>query len=368
MDRPSRTSDTSPKFKVEPDDAPTRHQMHSIAQHLIFVFQAHGALVSAIQALSEKIPFGEADCEAVWRSARRNLPHKKAARGATVPTAAYRRDAVGRVVIEDGLGRMGSQSGANELLLLLAFVSRVRLVLSRSLQTCEGFARALDLYRNLQTGVAGILKRKVLDRLCELNAPGLKWLKIGDSATTNGQRLGNSTLAEALKSKTEFTEQEWDAFGVQDLHVDHFVESGGSCFKPAAFVLESQIDHALQTVVDLALRTTAAFEIMLEDASAEVTVSKLEEMLQGAGMSQDQAHQLIQIIDANHDKNISMQEFTLAPFDPIVRVLADMTLASSSKDADFWVPMLDLKCAVMRSSVAGYSKTREAIEELVYPS
>ena len=105
--------------------------------------------------------------------------------------------------------------------------------------------------------------------------------------------------------------------------------------------------------------------VPFDEDGKEVTVSKLEEMLQGAGMSQDQAHQLIQIIDVNHDKSISMEEFTLAPFDPMWRVLAGMAVSSSSKDTDFWAPMLDLKCAVMRSSVAGFSKTRAAIEELV---
>ena len=65
------------------------------------------------------------------------------------------------------------------------------------------------------------------------------------------------------------------------------------------------------------------------------------------------------------DKIISIWEFTLAPLDPMVRVLADMAVASSSKDADFWTPMLDLKCAVMRSSVAGFSHTRAVIEDLV---
>ena len=276
MDRPSKPVAAPSELNFEPGGAPApvHDRMHDMTEHLMVALQSQHDLVSVIQALTENIPFGEADCEAVWRSARRNLPYKNTVDDATVPTAAYRCDAVGRVVVDDGPTRidsqsgayeLDSQSGAHELLLLLALVSRVRLVLIRSLQTGQEVTRALELYRNLQTEVAGILKRKVMDRLCELNAPGLKWLKIGHSETTNGQELANSTLAEALTRKTEFTQGEWDAFGVQGLDMNHFVESGGSCFKPAPFLLESRIDEAVQTVIDLALRTTAAFEIICRD-------------------------------------------------------------------------------------------------------
>jgi hypothetical protein len=40
--------------------------------------------------------------------------------------------------------------------------------------------------------------------------------------------------------KTEFTQQEWDAFGVHDLGMHHFVKSGDSYFRPAG--TEAQAD------------------------------------------------------------------------------------------------------------------------------
>ena len=45
--------------------------------------------------------------------------------------------------------------------------------------------------------------------------------------------LANPALAEALLHKTEFTQQEWDAFGVDGLRMHHFVKSGDSFFHPA---------------------------------------------------------------------------------------------------------------------------------------
>jgi hypothetical protein len=44
--------------------------------------------------------------------------------------------------------------------------------------------------------------------------------------------LANPRLADALMEKTEFTQQEWDAFGVHDLRMHHVVKSGDSYFQP----------------------------------------------------------------------------------------------------------------------------------------
>ena len=63
-------------------------------------------------------------------------------------------------------------------------------------------------------------------------ASGLKWLKAGDTRPANGRDLENAKLAETLMSKTGFTQQEWDAFGITDLRMDHFVKVGESYFKP----------------------------------------------------------------------------------------------------------------------------------------
>jgi hypothetical protein len=54
------------------------------------------------------------------------------------------------------------------------------------------------------------------------------------------QILANPLLADGLMQKTEFTQQEWDAFGVRDLRMRHFVKSGDSYFQPAG--TEAQAD------------------------------------------------------------------------------------------------------------------------------
>jgi hypothetical protein len=51
--------------------------------------------------------------------------------------------------------------------------------------------------------------------------------------------LANPALAEALLQKTEFTQQEWDAFGVDGLRMHHYVKSGDFFFHPAG---ETQAD------------------------------------------------------------------------------------------------------------------------------
>ena len=60
-------------------------------------------------------------------------------------------------------------------------------------------------------------------------ASGLKWINTGNEPTANtAQNLKNPRLADALMRKTEFTQQEWDAFGVHDLCMHHVVKSGDS--------------------------------------------------------------------------------------------------------------------------------------------
>jgi hypothetical protein len=62
---------------------------------------------------------------------------------------------------------------------------------------------------------------------------GSKWQRLGIMRPPQGQRLLDTKLARALKSKTEFTEKEWRDFGIQYLNPNHYVESNGSYFQPA---------------------------------------------------------------------------------------------------------------------------------------
>jgi hypothetical protein len=52
--------------------------------------------------------------------------------------------------------------------------------------------------------------------------------------------LANPALAEALLQKTEFTQQEWDAFGVDGLRMHHYVKSGDSYFQPFVAVTSTR--------------------------------------------------------------------------------------------------------------------------------
>ena len=65
---------------------------------------------------------------------------------------------------------------------------------------------------------------------------GLKWRKIG-TAQPDGRLLQNAKLSSALSGKcasVAFTQREWNAFDIKDLHMDNFVKSDDSCyFKPA---------------------------------------------------------------------------------------------------------------------------------------
>ena len=62
----------------------------------------------------------------------------------------------------------------------------------------------------------------------------VKWEEAGTEKPSTGTELAkNEKLAEALKSKKEFSPAEWVAFGIEDLQISHFVKSGNKYFKPA---------------------------------------------------------------------------------------------------------------------------------------
>jgi hypothetical protein len=66
-----------------------------------------------------------------------------------------------------------------------------------------------------------------------MRASGVKWRNAGSSRPEAGYEFWNQTLADSLQEKTEFTDQEWAAFGVTDLNACHFIKSGNSFFRPA---------------------------------------------------------------------------------------------------------------------------------------
>ena len=64
-------------------------------------------------------------------------------------------------------------------------------------------------------------------------ASGLKWTSYKPTGKEQAKHeLTNDELRDALKEKNEFTEDEWRAFGIKNLRMNHFIKSGDSHFKP----------------------------------------------------------------------------------------------------------------------------------------
>ena len=69
-------------------------------------------------------------------------------------------------------------------------------------------------------------------------ATGLKWERTGQKPKpTEGEGKGGELtapkLAEALAKQTQFSQEEWDGFGIKDLRDDHFIQSRGAYFRPS---------------------------------------------------------------------------------------------------------------------------------------
>ena len=77
-----------------------------------------------------------------------------------------------------------------------------------------------------------LLRFDLLGSLSEDFADGRKWKKTGETKPAQGHELRNAELAAALRSKTEFTQQEWEAFGISDLRNDDFIKMDNMYFKP----------------------------------------------------------------------------------------------------------------------------------------
>jgi len=77
--------------------------------------------------------------------------------------------------------------------------------------------------------------------LSETVVTGLKWINSGATRPTEGRDLvAFHQLAKAVKlsdkDKAEFTQEEWDAFGIKDLRSDDYIKCGDSYYEPAAVV------------------------------------------------------------------------------------------------------------------------------------
>ena len=99
---------------------------------------------------------------------------------------------------------------------------------------------------------------------------GLKWINVGTAKPEKGTPLvHNERLAEALKRHpTEFNKQEWEAFCITGLRLNHFIKSGDSYFKPDDVPLAGGLpkEHAyltLDEVLAVRLYSGASYQVVL---------------------------------------------------------------------------------------------------------
>jgi hypothetical protein len=92
-------------------------------------------------------------------------------------------------------------------------------------------------------------------------APGLQWRNAGDKKPSKGEELTHERLAAALERTTQFTHEEWNAFGIANLRINHFIQSGASYFLPVTWELSSVNEHheALTAGKDKAGEATDGF-------------------------------------------------------------------------------------------------------------
>jgi len=103
---------------------------------------------------------------------------------------------------------------------------------------------------------------------------GLKWQNVGLTKPGLGQELDHPQLSEALGDKTEFTQQEWNGFGISNLRMDQFVKSGDGYFKPAEVLVPIHL---------LCIETTGkTFEFIAKAATGRELKQILQRKLQGS--------------------------------------------------------------------------------------
>jgi hypothetical protein len=111
------------------------------------------------------------------------------------------------------------------------------------LRGMSGFHEGASYYGVVDETEQGV--RRVL-----AGASGLKWRRTGGEKPNHGEELKHKGLASGLTKRTEFTREEWDAFGIKDLRMEHFIKSGPSYFQPAAgYGSELYFDTCAQVVL-----------------------------------------------------------------------------------------------------------------------
>ena len=77
---------------------------------------------------------------------------------------------------------------------------------------------------------------------------GLTWHLVSEPLPPSGIDLARTDLADALARKVTFTRQEWAAFGISDLSVNHFVKTPSSYHAQGYFKPISPAEHGADTL------------------------------------------------------------------------------------------------------------------------
>jgi len=135
----------------------------------------------------------------------------------------------------------GSPAGVNDLTLTVTADVRIRdldLLLSIDhddlselkivLEGPTGVTQTLIDYGTLS---GSDLVQTILDD--EATTSGLRWKGAGSTRLEQGRELTNAALSEALTQTTVFTQEQWDAFGIDDLRGYDYIKAGDNYYQPA---------------------------------------------------------------------------------------------------------------------------------------
>jgi hypothetical protein len=114
----------------------------------------------------------------------------------------------------------------------------------------------------------------VLPASAKIGASGLQWSKADPAKNEKpdeGEELTDAALSTALDHQTDFTSEQWEAFGIAGLRKDHFVcSASGVYYVPTedAFLGESSLEEKLVEQIN-----TTAQDAMEHAAEAHTPAS-----------------------------------------------------------------------------------------------
>jgi len=135
----------------------------------------------------------------------------------------------------------GSPAGVNELTLTVNADVRIRDMdvllsidhydlteLKIDLEGPTGVTQTLIDYGTIK---GSDLVMTILDD--EATTSGLLWKVAGSTKLAQGRELTNAALSEALTQTTTFTQEQWDAFGIDDLRAYDYIKGGDNYYQPS---------------------------------------------------------------------------------------------------------------------------------------